>query len=638
MPEALSVQENLLLIYAIIGYLLLPIGIFEAWLGTILVRRGGKTEKARLSAGMVALSSALFCLSTGAAYLLASWEVDNVIYALAYRSTWSGWFVTVACLQLVFYLDDPESAFARWAGFVLWPAWVASYLLVLTTDIFGAHATTLIPYVAESGPLEMPARIVGGATIFLAMAKCAHMLFRVSGYKRLQLSFLITGLLLFGLTGFLIAAGFQLMGIISVDPALSSFGSLPWVALTFYAINKYRLFDIRFTIIRIVAGFIGVAAVTLLYTLLYMLLKLILAPQLAMILAFAVLAVFFVGVSPFPARIERAFHFLADKNKRYQKLVTETVQAIISILDLKELVSYLTASVKECLQVDRIALLMPEKNGGLRIFHNTGFPLTETGMPEFKKLRERIEKTGALIVLMEEKERLPADVYEGLNHEMAALGAHVAVPLIFRSHINGVLTLGEKIGGAAFVQEDFNAMETLAGQAAVALENARLYRMATTDGLTGLYHQSYFRDRLAEEMHRSSRYGLDLTLIMLDIDHFKQFNDSHGHLAGDKTLKRVAQTIAQHIRESDIAARYGGEEFAVILPETDPDSGYRLAERLRKTVESISVNGNSVTISLGVGSFQPDPDASLESFIQQVDQALYAAKHHGRNQVYVSDA
>ncbi|MFO7838222.1 MAG: hypothetical protein R6X08_01830 [Desulfosalsimonadaceae bacterium] len=135
----------------------------------------------------------------------------------------------MASLKLVFYMDNPESCFAKWAGAMLWLFWIISYALVLTTDAFGAHATELIPCVAETSALEMPARMLGGATIVLAMGKCAATLFRARGFKRLQISFFLAGLLLFGATGLLIAASFQLMGITSFDPALASFGSVPWV-------------------------------------------------------------------------------------------------------------------------------------------------------------------------------------------------------------------------------------------------------------------------------------------------------------------------------------------------------------------------------------------------------------------------
>ncbi|MFP4532829.1 MAG: GGDEF domain-containing protein [Desulfobacterales bacterium] len=137
---------------------------------------------------------------------------------------------------------------------------------------------------------------------------------------------------------------------------------------------------------------------------------------------------------------------------------------------------------------------------------------------------------------------------------------------------------------------------------------------------------------MAEEISRSRRYQLDLTLIMIDIDFFKHFNDQYGHLAGDQVLKRVAGIIADQARKSDIAASYGGEEFAVILPETSPAAGRQFAERLRKTIETTSLDGYAVTISLGVSARRPQ-DASPEAFIQRADQALYRAKQLGRNRV-----
>ncbi len=624
-------ENNLQLLYPVIGYPLLCFGIIEAWLGSIVLRRPPERNNLHLSAAAVAFSSALFCLSTGLAYVLASLDISNLIYQLAYRSTWAGWFVSVASLQLVFYIDDPKSRAARWSGWILWPTWIISYILVLTTDIFGAHATSLIPCVAKTGPLEMPARILGGATIALALVKCALSLIQSRGFKRLQLSFFLTGLLLFGLTGLFLAAGFQLAGITAFDPSLASFGSIPWVLFTFYAITKYRLFDIKTAFLRLIVTLTIIAAATMLHLGFYTLLATVIAHHWALVFSFTALAAVFVMITPVPAPLERLFDFVSTR-KRYHRMLMETAQALVAILDLHELLTYLASSVNKYLRVSPVVLLLPDANDAWHVYHSLGLNRRKSDLPIIRFLSNQLEQSRSAILRMEGKNHMSSEQFRAIEKEFNALECQMAIPILFRDRLIGILAVGEKIHGNAFLKPDFDALETLAGQAAVALENAHLYELATRDSMTGLYHHAYFRDRLTEEISRCQRYNCDLTLILIDIDFFKQFNDTHGHLLGDEIIKAVAKTIAGQARESDIVARYGGEEFAVILPETDPASARRFAQRLRKTIEDTTVSGHRITVSLGISALH-EKDRSVEALIEKTDQALYTAKQQGRNRV-----
>ncbi len=161
-------------------------------------------------------------------------------------------------------------------------------------------------------------------------------------------------------------------------------------------------------------------------------------------------------------------------------------------------------------------------------------------------------------------------------------------------------------------------------------------KMATIDGLTGLYNHSYFMGQLQKEFTRARRYRNWLSLIMIDIDHFKEYNDNNGHLAGDRVLIRVAQTIKKSVREMDLVARWGGEEFALLLPEINLKNGMIVAEKIRKGVESQRFRNEKqqpsgkLTISLGVA----ENSSSLKTYrdmFKKADSALYQAKHEGRN-------
>jgi diguanylate cyclase (GGDEF)-like protein len=181
-------------------------------------------------------------------------------------------------------------------------------------------------------------------------------------------------------------------------------------------------------------------------------------------------------------------------------------------------------------------------------------------------------------------------------------------------------------------------LSLLASVASVALENVRQLEEVTvksiTDSLTGLPNRRVFDDRLHHHLAECDRFNQVLSLILLDIDHFKQINDTHGHAAGDAVLVAIAQAIAHDVRNIDLCARYGGEELAILLPQTPLDAALDVAERLRRTVESIEVVAGaeriSVTISLGVACY-PHSTGRRDAFFGIADQALYAAKHAGRN-------
>lgn len=158
------------------------------------------------------------------------------------------------------------------------------------------------------------------------------------------------------------------------------------------------------------------------------------------------------------------------------------------------------------------------------------------------------------------------------------------------------------------------------------------------DRLTGLYNYGTFVDYLHNEVTKVDRYGGELCLLMLDLDHFKDFNDRHGHEAGNELLRRLGDTLHSHVREADLAARYGGEEFAVLI-RGDESQGYELAERLRHAVEaaSITVHGSpaaSTTISVGVAAY-PSSTANESELIEAADAALYESKQRGRNRVTI---
>ncbi|MEO8480790.1 MAG: diguanylate cyclase [Acidobacteriota bacterium] len=169
-------------------------------------------------------------------------------------------------------------------------------------------------------------------------------------------------------------------------------------------------------------------------------------------------------------------------------------------------------------------------------------------------------------------------------------------------------------------------------QAALERANAQLDALATIDGLTGVKNRRAFDERLAEELSRSARSQTPVSLILLDVDHFKQYNDTFGHLAGDNVLKTVARLLQEHSRQTECVARYGGEEFTVVLPNTDAVEATAAAERLRHVLETAVWPGGPVTASFGIASLSPAITTSL-ALIGAADRALYVSKNTGRNRV-----
>jgi two-component system cell cycle response regulator len=163
-----------------------------------------------------------------------------------------------------------------------------------------------------------------------------------------------------------------------------------------------------------------------------------------------------------------------------------------------------------------------------------------------------------------------------------------------------------------------------------------IYKMTTTDGLTGVFNKRFFLETMEREMGRCFRYKRPMSLLMVDIDHFKRINDTRGHLAGDAVLKQVATLIAKQVRKEDVFARYGGEEFGAVLPEVELEGAVVLAEKLRGVVEKATYSWENqaipVTVSIGVAAL-PVEVCTTEQFIGKADAALYDAKHQGRNRV-----
>ena len=221
----------------------------------------------------------------------------------------------------------------------------------------------------------------------------------------------------------------------------------------------------------------------------------------------------------------------------------------------------------------------------------------------------------------------------------------LSVPLKLRNRIIGVINLADKIAGEVFSEEDLQLLQAIGSYISIAIERSELYekteelkRISITDSLTGLLNRRYFQERLTEEIERSRRHRIPVSLIIIDIDNFKAFNDNHGHLVGDEILILLGQALRNYIRAIDAAARYGGEEFTLILPQTNKEDARVIAERLCKEIERNETLQKKyadlarLTVSIGLATF-PDDAETFEELIRNADRALYQAKLQGKNRV-----
>jgi len=345
-------------------------------------------------------------------------------------------------------------------------------------------------------------------------------------------------------------------------------------------------------------------------------------------------------------KLKDSNHKLEDTNTRLTSSIAEfyTLQqiseAIGSIFDISELLKFVNDVIIGVMGVNYSTIvLLDQKKNRLKVqftnIQNKEDLVILSDNINCKLLLDTLENGKSIL----ENLVIP-DEYDFIKKR--EIGSFICIPLSSKSRKFGLILIEHK-NKNTFTEENLRLVTTICKTVSMAIENAELYanmqELATIDGLTTVYNRVYFHQKFESEFKLAKDLGYDLTLVILDIDFFKKFNDTYGHLFGDVVLKSVAQTVKNNLRATDTVARFGGEEFVIILPRTTVQEAFEKVESLRQKIANNIVKDNlisaSVTASFGIACF-PETSANQIELIRDADNALYKAKDSGRNCIKIS--
>lgn len=347
--------------------------------------------------------------------------------------------------------------------------------------------------------------------------------------------------------------------------------------------------------------------------------------------------------------LENARLFEAEQQRRQWTAIQQDItQVTSSSLDLETVLRRVARLTAAATEADRCLLFLVDTETGELTLESA--QSARNGMPpeELTRLKEGLEPEWLFLEDLaakyqvinfspqSEHREVPPDWRRTLNvHSM------LIAPLVTHERLLGAMVLLRLKPATGFSEDEITLAQTLAASVSTSIENARLYadkeQLALTDPLTDLYNRRGLTQLAQREMEWVHRYGRPLSVLLLDLDHFKVLNDSHGHVVGDQVLAGVAQRLRSQLRGIDVISRYGGEEFVVLLPDCDAASARIVAERVRASIEAESFATDSgdldTTVSIGITSTEGSP-ADLEALVEHADQAMYAAKQAGRNRAW----
>ncbi len=339
---------------------------------------------------------------------------------------------------------------------------------------------------------------------------------------------------------------------------------------------------------------------------------------------------------------ERFLEIPVELETQDLKEIIEIASQITARLDIENIVKNVVLSFYAKFQTSGVTFLLPNDYNEemVNIFHYQGL--------KRKELELKIPMISPVTAFLEQNEynQISFNYFQEnypdkkISKEFQKINPDIIIPLRTDKGVTGVLLLPERNDRNDYSLLDIQYITQIIRFASIAIENANLYWQATTDRMTKLFSHHFFEKSLDDEIARVLRYNTTFSLIMFDIDHFKKFNDTYGHLQGDIIIKEISNLLRSSVRSIDLSARYGGEEFAVILPEVEAEGAAAVAERLREEIEKYPFPAEEsplhVTISIGIAQFDPKRMRSPSQVIAAADKALYQSKEFGRNRVTVS--
>ncbi len=445
----------------------------------------------------------------------------------------------------------------------------------------------------------------------------------------------------------LIAAQVASYTLRDISQTYSNIGFAGAAIITMYTLLKYRLLDIQ----KLMKKWVTYTVVTVCITLAYIALLLILSnllrllpPQMGVPMTIAMVFLLACLFNWLKAALDKA----ADRlfyGSRYlhRKMLLDFAERTSTFINIEDIANALLGPLAKVIRAKEVDLLLPANN-----VYSTKFaarlseeePIVPVTLPKSSPVVRWLESKGTLSQTV----LLTAPEFAGLSPEertdLDSSSYELLCPVISKNTLVAILALGQKQNRGYFTRDDIDLVATLSRESAVAIENAQIYarakEKADTDELTGLRNHRYFQERFGIETEKFAISGGDFSLLFIDLDFFKTYNDIYGHMLGDEILKEVGRLIRSSIRTTDIGARYGGDEFAAILLNTTTDGAVAVAERIREGLHaSMEQKGIMLTCSIGISSWRSD-GLNRETLIEAADKALYAAKTAGRNRVCVA--
>ncbi len=459
-------------IFQTIAIPLFLIAALEISLGIILVRNNSRRSRVQKAVTALSFFSAAFSFITATMYLRAGLGLSIGFTA---KLNWIGWFTVPAALQILYYLKDERGRSGNLVGAILYPPWVGILGLCLFTNTIVQPNYSVIPFINHPGPLEIPARLFGSGLAVWLLVETVRVRRRLHGLKKAQLNYFFQGVLIFG-GGAAFTAGFlQVFGGFGFEPGLASFFSFPWVVLTYYAISRYRLFDIRLLVSRVLSIIllVGVFSVTQIWLIRFLVPAL--GENLSILISLGVIGFIF-SLTRINRRMQRIVQQMVMQDKyEYHAILKKSITAMVTILKLDALLEYILASMTNSLGVEKASLVLKDRSGGPARMYGHAVAW-EDGLSGSSALQALLQ-SGRGVVREELLENASTDSYAAFE-VMDRIGAQLILPLMYKGEIKGYMVLGEKGNRDPYFQSDIDLLESLAAQAAVAIENAQLYEEA----------------------------------------------------------------------------------------------------------------------------------------------------------------